>query len=274
MAVVGHVEWVTFTRVERLPAVGEIVHASDWWDLPAGGGAGAVVQLMKLADGATFYTALGDDDLGHRAVEELTAMGVTVHTVFRSAPSRRAVTHLDTNGERTITVMGERHAPSGNDPLPWDELGESDGVYFTAGDKSALQYARRARVLVATPRAGHVLRDAGVQLDALVSSALDPSESYSTGDIQPAPSIIVRTEGARGGSVEHGNGHLERFAASPLPGPVIDRYGAGDAFAAGLTFGLARGDEPSAAVVLAAKCGAAVITGRGPYEGQIKSLGY
>jgi ribokinase len=44
-------------------------------------------------------------------------------------------------------------------------------------------------------------------------------------------------------------------------------YGAGDCFAAGLTFALAEGRSPVAAAELGARCGAACITGRGPYEG-------
>ena len=68
VAVVGHVEWVEFLRVPHVPAAGDIVHATDAWAEPAGGGAVAAVQLAKLAGGATFFTALGDDELGHRAV--------------------------------------------------------------------------------------------------------------------------------------------------------------------------------------------------------------
>jgi ribokinase len=271
MAVIGHVEWVTFARVDHLPSVGEIVHASEWWEVPAGGGAAAAVQLAKLAHGASFYTALADDDIGHRAEHELTQLGVDVNAVFRSTSSRRALTHVDADGERTITVLGERLGPRGDDRLPWGALDGTDGVYFTAGDEAALGHARRARVLVATPRTGRVLGTAGVELDALVSSALDPSESYSEGDIEPAPHLVVRTEGKRGGSIQYRDGRTQRFNAPPLPGPAVDRYGAGDAFAACLTFGLARGDDPSAAVALAARCGAAVITGRGPYENQLTS---
>jgi ribokinase len=269
MAVIGHVEWVTFARVDHVPAVGEIVHASEWWDVPAGGGAAAAVQLTKLAHGASFFTALADDELGHRAAHELTQLGVDVHAVFRPTSSRRALTHVDADGERTITVLGERLAPHGDDPLPWGALDGTDGVYFTAGDEAALSHARRARVLVATPRTGRVLGNAGVELDALVASGLDPSEAYSVGDIEPVPHLVVKTEGKRGGSIEYRDGRVQRFDAPPLPRPAIDRYGAGDAFAACLTFGLARGDDPSAAVALAARCGAAVITGRGPYEGQL-----
>jgi len=54
-----------------------------------------------------------------------------------------------------------------------------------------------------------------------------------------------------------------------VPGPIADAYGCGDAFAAGLTYALARGDPPDDALALAARCGAAVLTGRGPYAGQL-----
>ena len=70
-AVVGHVEWIEFGRVDHVPAAGEIVHVSESWEEPAGGGAVAAVQLCKLAGAATLYTALGDDELGHRAKREL-----------------------------------------------------------------------------------------------------------------------------------------------------------------------------------------------------------
>ena len=46
----------------------------------------------------------------------------------------------------------------------------------------------------------------------------------------------------------------------------LDTYGAGDSFAAALAFALARGTTLRAALDLAARAGAAVIGGRGPYE--------
>jgi len=39
VAVAGHVEWIEFARVERVPAPGQIVHALEAWAEPAGGGA-------------------------------------------------------------------------------------------------------------------------------------------------------------------------------------------------------------------------------------------
>ncbi len=267
-AVVGHVEWVTFARVPEAPRAGDIVHASEVWETPGGGGAGAAVQLAKLTGDCLFVTALGDDEVGWAGMRELESLGVRVAVVWRSGPSRRAFTHVDATGERTITVLGERLSALGSDDLPWDELAGVDALYFTAGDAAALSHARNARVLVATSRAGRALA-AGVQIDALTGSALDPSETYRRGDVTPEPAVVVRTEGAAGGSYETADGATVRFTAPPLDRPVVDRYGAGDSFAAGLAFALARGDAVDAAVAFACRCGAAVVMGRGPYEAQL-----
>ena len=62
VAVVGHVEWVEFLRVDEMPERGEIVHALETWEEAAGGGAVAAVQLARLTGTCAFYTALGDDD--------------------------------------------------------------------------------------------------------------------------------------------------------------------------------------------------------------------
>jgi ribokinase len=48
-AVVGHVEWIEFARVEHVPRPGEIVHALEGWEEPGGGGAVAAVQLGRPA---------------------------------------------------------------------------------------------------------------------------------------------------------------------------------------------------------------------------------
>ncbi len=269
VAVLGHVEWIEFARVPHMPAAGDIVHATAAWQEPGGGGAVSAVQLARLAGGCTFFTALGDDALGRRAHAELTALGLTVSAVLRAEPQRRAFTHVDDAGERTITVIGARMAPLAADPLPWHALGECDAVYVTAADPAAVRLARRARVVVATARVLPLLRAAGVELDALVGSAKDPAERYSPGDLDPPPRLVVRTGGASGGSYSLGDGPPVHYPPTPLPGPPVDAYGCGDAFAAGLTYGLGAGLAPADAVHLAARCGAAALTGRGPYAGQL-----
>ena len=269
-AVVGHVEWIRFARVDHVPAPGEIIHTDETWEEPAGGGAVAAAQLAKLGGSCTLFTALGDDEVGHRVPEALADHGVRVEAVFRPTFQRRGFVFLDAGGERTITVLGDRLGPNGDDPLPWEELDGTDAVYLTAGDDAAIRRARGARALVATARVFADLARARVPLDALVGSAVDPSERVDPAGIEPAPNLMVLTAGAAGGTFQRPGEPPHAYAAAPLPGPVADAYGCGDSFAAGLAFGLGTGQDAQAAVDLAARCGAACLTGRGPYAGQLR----
>ena len=258
-AVVGHVESVEFARVERVPAPGEIVTARATWTQAAGGGAVAARQLRALAGDAAFFTVFGEDDLGRAAERELRDLGIRVEAVYRSEPQRRCFVFLDDAGERTITTIGTKLVPHAADPLPWEELGTVDAVYFCGGDADALRAARAARVLVATARELPTLREAAVRLDALVHSAYDEAERYEPGDLDPPPAVVVSTEGSSGGSYSGGG----RWRAAPLPGPLADTYGAGDCFAAGLAFALGARRSLEDAVATGARCAAAAMTRRG-----------
>ena len=271
VAVVGHVEWIEFARVPRMPAPGEIVHATESWEDAGGGGAVAAVQLAKLGGGADFFTALGSDERARRSAERLEAHGVRVHAAPRDVPQRRGFTHIDGAGERTITVIGERIVPHGADPLPWERLEEIDGVYFTGGDAGALRAARRAGALVATPRAGEPLRSSGVRLDALVRSGTDPGEELDPARLDPPPRYVVTTAGRLGGRWESADGASGTWEAAPLPGPPRDAYGAGDSFAAALAYGLGDGRGIAGACELAARAGAHKLAGRAPFENQLSA---
>src|ERR671933_180924 len=151
----------------------------------------------------------------------------------------------------------------------WEEAAGGGAVaavqLVNLGVETTLHAARRAPLLVATAREIETLREGAVELDALVGSGEDPRERYGPGDLEPRPRLVVTTAGALGGWMNPGGPYL----AAPLPGPVEDAYGCGDCFAAGLTFGLADGRAPEEAVELATRCGAAVLTGRGAYAGQL-----
>jgi ribokinase len=265
LAVVGHVEWVEFVSGDHSPAPGEIVHAEGSFQEAAGGGAVAAVQLARLGGEAELFTALGDDDLAPRSRKRLEELGVRVQAAARDQPTRRALTFLDSRGERTIITIGERLAARGADALDWGSLAGADGVYFTAGDGTALRAARAARVLVASPRAGAVLSEKGVKLDALVYSDNDEMERRFARELEPRPDLLVATRGALGGRYEDPCEGGGSWTAAPIPGPVADSYGCGDSFAGALTYGLAVGDDPDAALAVATQAGADCLTRRGPY---------
>ncbi|MEX2211442.1 MAG: PfkB family carbohydrate kinase [Gaiellaceae bacterium] len=269
VAVVGHVEWCRFVRVEELPRAGEIVHAHEYWEEAAGGGAVAAAELARLNGSALLVTALGDDELGRRAKTELETLGIRVHATRRRDPQRLGFVYIDAVGERTITVVGDKLSARAADDLPWEELDGADGVYFTGGDEAALRSVRRrAKVLVATARELPTLQRAGVELDALVASGDDEGERHKYGDLEPAPKLVVSTAGALGGWAQPGG----PFRAVPPPGRIEDSYGAGDSFAAALTYALADGQEPQAALAFAAERGAAALLRRGAH-GEVEQKG-
>jgi ribokinase len=269
VAVVGHVEWVQFARVDRVPRAGEVVHARDPFEEPAGGGAVAAVQLARLAGRAELFTALGDDEYGRRSTERLKELGVEVRAAIVAEPTRRAVTLVDDAGERTITTFGPRLEPRAGEGGEWRTLTELDAVYFTAGDEAALRLARvAARVLVASPRARDALGH-GVPLDALVLSGNDELEAREARDAQDEAELVAFTEGRRGGSYRARPGTVGRWAAIAPPAGSGDSYGCGDSFAAGLTYGLGAGLAVPEALALGARCGAVCAAGRGPYGLQL-----
>src|SRR5262245_61693804 len=135
VAVVGHIEWVTHGRAPFIPAAGQIVHLANPLEQPAGGGAVSAAALARMGAEVSFYTAVGSDG---RAAPVLEALGVRVLGTARNVPQTRAVTMTDPAGERTIVVEGPNLHPTIDDPLPWDELAEHDGVYFTGMDPGTL----------------------------------------------------------------------------------------------------------------------------------------
>lgn len=273
LAVVGHVEWADVLHVETLPHPGEWQESLSHLSEPAGAGATAARQLAALGAETSFFTALTDHPLSQRARGWCAEREIDVHARTEAGePQRRAFVVVDAQAERTILISGPKLCPRAADDLPWSRLDAYAGACFVCGDAGAVVEARRANVLVATARWLPALREAGVELDALVESASDPDERFTLGELDPPPRMVVTTAGADGGSFTV-RGEPERsFSPAPTPGPAVDSYGAGDSFLAGLTFGLARGDRPADAIALAARCGAAVVGSKG-LSGQLDAAG-
>jgi ribokinase len=231
------------------------------------GGGPTAREARRLCE---LFTALGEDEIGDRAADELAAVGIVVHAARRTSPTRQAVCLVDREGERTITTLGPRLEARGSDGLPWDRLAQIDAVYVTAGDADALRRARAARVVVVSSRHLGTLAASGIRVDAVVGSALDQNETYDPELLAGAPpDLVVLTEGAAGGRFRAAGGETGRWRPTPPPGPISDTYGSGDSFHAGLTWALGTGSSLAEALELAARCGAAALTGPGPAGGQL-----
>jgi ribokinase len=271
LAVVGHVEWVDFVALARLPAPGEIVQARGVREGPAGGGAMAAYAMRSLTGACAFFCALGDDARARATDEGLRGAGLELRAAIRDGVAqRRTIAYLTDDGERTITVLGPPLEPSGEDDVPWEALAACDGALVVTGDAGAVRVARTAPVLVATSRARAALVEAGVELDALVGSATDPTEPIDGALVDATrPRYVVETEGAGGGRWRAADGTTGRWAPAPLPGEPVDAFGCGDAFAAALTAALAAGRSIADACAVGACAGAAVLCQRAPAVGDL-----
>ena len=206
LAVVGHVEWVDFLVSARLPRPGEI---SPRPLRPRGAGRrrgdGAPTRCARSPARARSYCAVGDDQRGRpdrrRAARRRPRRP---RRGARRRPQRRVVTYLTDDGERTITVLGERLVPHGDDPLPWDALARFDGVYLTAGDAAAARAARR-RACSSRPR-GRATRSRGRRRGRRPrrQRAAIPAERSTTSCAPRAPRSSCRPRAPRGGSLDGG----------------------------------------------------------------------
>jgi ribokinase len=267
VAVIGHIEWVRFLRLAAFPRPGQILHAEETWEEPAGGGSVAAAELSRLAGSCLFFTALGDDAAADtRAILE--SYGIAVRAATRAEPQRRATTIVGPGGDRSIIVHGPPSGPLAADALGFDDLSACDAVYVCKADPPLLRLARGARVLVATARILPALREARVTLDALVRSAHDEGERYAPGELEPPPRAVVSTEGGAGGSYESLEGECGRWEPAALPGPLRDTYGAGDSFAAALCYALAAGSTLAEGVRVAAERGACALARPGALGGR------
>jgi ribokinase len=267
VAVIGHIELVTITRIGALPSAGDIAHLDAGVTIAGGGGGVAFGQLARSRAEAHFFTAVGNDDAAAEVLAQVHATGTQVHAAPRDEPHTRGLVLLTPDGQRTIFIVGEPLHPRRSDDLRWDLLASCDGVYFTGQDPDTIVAARSARVLVVTARRREALVASGVRADVVVGSAHDAREASTLADYPVAPDALVMTEHGRGGYIETKEG-VTRFAASAAPDPIVGTYGAGDTFAAALTWYLARGLATADACRKAAPHAAAVLADINPLRSQ------
>jgi sugar/nucleoside kinase (ribokinase family) len=233
-----------------------------------GSAANVAAAFVRAGGAASLITALGRDALATRLLASLRADGVTVHAIQRSGVSGRLTAIVDERGERSFVT--ERGAADALDPeavrSSW--LRSADILHVPA-------YSLLSEPIgEAAIRAADLARQRGLQVSADLSSAgpilaygvrrararmsrLAPEVLFATRDeaaalvgrtgrrswhdlAQWSPLVVVK-DGAWGCRVlwrtVSSSGQLD-VAAERLG--LIDATGAGDAFAAGFLFALAR----------------------------------
>jgi sugar/nucleoside kinase (ribokinase family) len=243
-------------------------------DTVGSSGAGKAMNFASLGWDVTFWTPVGDDEAGDRAVAEVEAMGVEVVRFTDPAGTAEHVNLMDPTGER-ISIFA-RSGTSGID-IPVDDV---VGLFDGADVISITQYDYCRPLLDPGKKTGiPVLIDIhdydGVNpyhrqfseaADWLfLSSVAFPGWKEFARERQAAGSeFVVATHGAAGATALVDG----RFRSVPAPevGDIVDTNGAGDAFACGFVDGwLASGNVETALAGGAGQAGRAVCaTGLAP----------
>jgi ribokinase len=221
-----------------------------------GGGAAANVAAWCVAVGgsATFLGRVGDDALGHRAVQELESAGADVRVQYDpQRPTGTCIVLVDPSGERSmIPSSGANDAPIDLRVMPADAdwLYVSGYSLLNAGSRpsarTALALARERGWSIAVDAASAApLHAVGAEtfLDWLGKNTVVLANSDEARVLTGAaePTVAAQRLGARVGAavVKCGadgavwSDGTRQITVPAAPVHVVDTTGAGDAFAAG-----------------------------------------
>jgi ribokinase len=277
IVVVGSVNVDLVTQVERLPAPGETVGGGRFGIHGGGKGANQAVAAARLGARVTFVGAVGDDEHGRRAREELDAEGIdTTLLSTLEGPTGVAMILVDAAGENLIAVATGvnakvdrgfvRHAFLEHQPAHAVVLTSLE-VPLEAVTTAARLAAERGWAFVLDPAPAR-------PLPASLLAACDvvtPNETEVTqlggaeAMLAGGAGAVVVTRGAAGADLYRPG--MPPVHQPAFPVQVVDTTGAGDAFSGALTWALASGWPIERAVEVATAAGALATRRAGAREG-------
>jgi ribokinase len=259
VVVVGSVNADLVVAVPSLPGPGETVTGGTFARHGGGKGANQAVAAARLGAEVTFVGAVGDDDLGAAAVEELAAEGIDVRAIatLDGVATGVALITVDEAGENAIAVAsganaeldaaavraaldGRLDGPPGvvllGHEVPPDAVLAGAGAARDAGWTAVLNPAP-ARELAADVLALAPLLTPNASEACALAGDGDP-EAAATALAERTGAPVLVTLGARGALLIDGDRreHLDAPAVE-----VADTTGAGDALNGALAAELAAG---------------------------------
>lgn len=288
--VVGSSNTDMTVRLPALPAPGETVLGGAFAISPGGKGANQAVAARRAGADVVFVSAVGDDDLGRRAIEVYRSEGIDVSRVrtIEGIASGVALIYVDRNADNMIGV-----APGANlgltvadiDALP-DSLFRSDDVLLVSLEVPletairAMERAKWAGMTVMLNPAPAPSGDSGSIRRLLASADVVTPNLGEAGELArrseggpadwPAciralldlgPQTVAVTLGAQGCLVATRDGVHETVA--PPRVEAVDTVGAGDAFNGALAVALAERKTPVDAARWACAAAALAVTRAG-----------
>ncbi|WP_337036482.1 aminoimidazole riboside kinase [Enterobacter asburiae] len=260
---------------------------------PGGAPANVAVGIARLGGQSAFIGRVGNDPFGRFMAKTLADEKVDVKSM-RLDPAHRTstvVVDLDDQGERSFTFMVRPSADLflESADLPTFSAGEWLHVCSIALSAEPSRSATFEAMAIIREAGGYVSFDPNIRPDlwpdenALrrsLEQALQSADvvklsveelAFLTGNVEvnvgldalmarcPARLVLV-TQGKEGVIAWH-DGAVKHYPATPVE--CVDTTGAGDAFVAGLLYGLAAGQDLTPVIALAQRCGALATTAKG-----------
>ena len=260
---------------------------------PGGAPANVAVGIARLGGQSAFIGRVGDDPFGRFMAKTLADEKVDVKSM-RLDPAHRTstvVVDLDDQGERSFTFMVRPSADLflESADLPMFSAGEWLHVCSIALSAEPSRSATFEAMAAIREAGGYVSFDPNIRPDLwpdenalrrCLEQALQSADvvklsveelAFLTGNVEvnvgldalmarcPARLVLV-TQGKEGVIAWH-DGAVRHYPATPVE--CVDTTGAGDAFVAGLLFGLAAGQDLTPVIALAQRCGALATTAKG-----------
>ena len=193
-------------RLPRLPVRGETILGGEFLNGPGGKGANQAVASRRAGADVLFLTAVGDDDLGRRALDGYRREGIDItHArIIPGVASGVALIFVGDGGENMIGVApgaNGRLTPEDIDSLP-DEVFTRDGVFLASlevpletVERGLRRAAKRRRMITVLNPAQQPAPPDCCRLTNLLSLAdvLTPNRSCGSGYVD----VLTRRPGGR-----------------------------------------------------------------------------
>jgi ribokinase len=281
ITVFGSINVDLVCRVRKSPLPGETVLGSDYALIPGGKGANQALAARRAGAAVRMIGAIGDDDIGKVALNELTPAGVDLGDVARrQGTTGVAIITVDESGENTIVVSPGANATAHAGQIPAGGLGPGDTLLLQlevpqpevfAAARGARQAGARTVLSVApfAPFTPEQLAD----IDIVIVNEHEAEDFARHFDLSGGGAeatvaalavrlgrTVIATLGPEG-AVAAGGGDVIRVPA--LTVTPVDTTGAGDTFAGVLAAFLDEGRGLAEAMALAAIAGSLACTKHG-----------
>ncbi|WP_084958595.1 carbohydrate kinase family protein [Thermoactinospora rubra] len=236
-------------------------------------GAGVALGCAALGLSVRFVDLIGDDPQG--ALIRRAMSGVDFAWAPAAAGTRRSVLLVGPDGRRT-SLYDARATPG--ERLPRSLYATpARHVHVSIMDFARHVYDDLDGVPISTDLhdwdgRNDYHKDFAYRSDLVFLSAAaltDPEAAMRSIIAHGRASTVVCTRGADGCLVLERGGRVTAFPAAPLPGPVADTNGAGDAFVSGFLYGRLRGAAVAECVRYGAIAGAHACVTPGTHENPI-----